>query len=179
MQRAEAGQAMGVLRVLFVSSEVFPLAKTGGLADVSAALPAALAKLGADVHLVVPAYLQTLERQSGKIGESIELGDVLGVGGVRILSARMPDTGIPVWLVDCPALFARTGGLYQDQHGNDWPDNALRFAVLCHAAQRLATGVAAEGFHADIVHANDWHTGLLPLLLAARPAPGPGDFYGS
>jgi starch synthase len=168
---------MGALRILFVSSEVFPLAKTGGLADVSAALPAALAKLGVDVHLVMPAYFQVLERQSGKIRESIDLGDLLGVGGVRILNARMPDTGIPVWLVDCPGLFARSGGLYQDQHGNDWPDNALRFAVLCHAAQRLATGAAAEGFYADIVHANDWHTGLLPLLLAARPVPRPGTIF--
>jgi starch synthase len=102
---------MSALRIIFVSSEVFPLAKTGGLADVSAALPAALAKLGADVHLVVPGYLQALERKSGKIRESIELGDLLGVGGVRMLSARMPDTGIPVWLVDCPELFARSGGL--------------------------------------------------------------------
>lgn len=164
---------MGELRVLFVSSEIFPLAKTGGLGDVSAALPRALANGGAEVSLILPAYPQAVEHLKHRIGEPIELGGLLGAGESRLLSARMPDTGLPVWLVDCPALFSRDGGLYQDEHGRDWPDNALRFAALSHAALRLALGRAAPGFVADIIHANDWHTGLLPLLAAAQPAPRP------
>ena len=168
---------MGGLRVLFVASEIFPLAKTGGLADVAAALPSALTRCGVDMHLMLPAYPDALEHTKDRIREAVDLRDLPAAGAVRLLLAHMPDSGLPVWLVDCPALFARPGGLYQDQHGCEWADNAVRFAVLCHAAQHLATGRAAGGFCADVVHANDWHTGLLPFLLAAERGRRPGTLF--
>lgn len=159
------------MRVLFASSEVTPLAKTGGLADVSAALPAALAGLGLDMTLIVPGYPGALDATVAK-GAVADLGDFLGFGETRLVAGRMPDTGLSVWLVDCPALFARDGGPYQDGNGGDWPDNARRFGLFSHAVARLASE-GIDGWHADLVHANDWQTGLVPLLLATRPEPRP------
>lgn len=164
-------------RVLFVSSEVFPLAKTGGLADVSAALPAALAGLGVDIRLILPAYPGVLDRVSGLSRKTVCLRDFPGVGEVRLATARLPGSDLPLWLVICPTLFEREGGLYRDCDGRDWPDNALRFATLNHAAWRIATGEAEPDWQTDVVHANDWHAGLLPVFAAARPAPRPGTVF--
>jgi starch synthase len=152
------------VRILFAASEIYPLAKTGGLADVSAALPQALAALGADVQLIMPGYAEALDAAAHKYTR-VGLEDVIGMDSVRVIEARTPDAGLPVWLVDCPRLFRRTG-LYQDEHGRDWPDNPQRFAVLNHVAARLATGRLVPDWAADVVHANDWHAGLLPLLVA-------------
>lgn len=160
-------------RVLFVSSEIFPLAKTGGLADVSAALPAALAEFGVDIRLILPAYPQVLERVSNLSRETVCLRHLPGVGEAHLATARLPDSGLPIWLVVCPTLFERGGGLYRDGSGQDWPDNALRFAVLNHAAWRIATGEADPDWQPDVIHANDWHAGLLPLFAASQPAPRP------
>jgi hypothetical protein len=113
------------MRVLFVSSEIYPLAKTGGLADVSAALPRALAGLGLDVHLVLPGYPHALEAAADKRIEAelpapelpiTELSDSTAEM-TRLVAARMPDSGLLVHLVDCPSLFAREGTLYQDWQG--------------------------------------------------------------
>jgi starch synthase len=150
-------------RVLFVSSEAFPLAKTGGLGDVCSALPATLSRLGADVRLMIPAYPQALDVASNKRVVA-EFHEVVGEGGCRLIAGTMPDSGLPVLLFDAPRLFGRAGGLYQDGDGCDWRDNHRRFAVFCHAAAQVAAGEIA-GWRADVVHANDWHTGLLPALL--------------
>jgi starch synthase len=92
---------------------------------------------------------------------------------MRLISARTPDTALPIWLVDCPSLFRRSGGPYQDEDGQDWPDNAKRFAVFNHVAAQLSLGLLAN-WRADIVHANDWHSGLVAAILAGgsgqRPA---------
>ena len=163
------------MRTLYVTSEVFPLAKTGGLADVSAALPAALRDLGIDIRLLVPAYRQIMERVSDP-REVVRLGDPIGCGEVRLLEAHLPHTDVPVWLVDCPALYDRAGGLYQTETGEDWPDNALRFALLNH----VAVGIADErgrDWRPDLIHANDWHAGLVPLLLANRSRPRPATLF--
>ncbi|MGE0747356.1 MAG: glycogen synthase GlgA [Rhodospirillales bacterium] len=158
------------LRILFVTSEAFPLVKTGGLADVSGALPLALRRLGADVRVLMPGYAGTANALVGARVEA-ELGDVAGLGETRIVSGRMPDTGIPVLLVDCPARFFRDGGPYQDAEGRDYPDNAERFALLSHVAAAIAGPAAPLGWTPDVIHANDWHAGLLPALLpAARDA---------
>jgi len=161
------------VRVLFVSSEIYPLAKTGGLADVSAALPLALTELGVDVRLVLPGYPQALAAAANKSVQA-EFGDAFGMGVTRLISARTPDSGLPIWLVDCPSLFRREGALYCDQHGAEWQDNAQRFAHLSHVAAQLALGELAPDWRPDVVHANDWHAGLLPVLLSAvrgtRPA---------
>ena len=160
------------MRVQFVAAEIFPLAKTGGLADVCAALPRALAERGVDVRLTMPAYESALDQALAPV-VAADLGEVLGVERVRLLRARAPDSGLPLWLVDAPALFRRSGGPYQDAEGRDWPDNARRFAVLAHAAARIALGRAGLDWVPDVVHCHDWHAGLVPLLLRAaaeRPA---------
>lgn len=84
------------MRVLFVSSELYPLAKTGGLADVSGALPKALAHLGVDVRLMLPGYPQALDQVLEKRVEA-DLGNLLGTGRTRVITGRMPDTDLPVW----------------------------------------------------------------------------------
>lgn len=150
------------MRVLFASSEIYPLAKTGGLADVSAALPIALSGLGVDVRLVMPDYPEALDTAADV---KVEAQCRHNGARTRLLSARLPDSGLPVWLIDCPALFKRQGGLYQNNDGEDWHDNHHRFSLLSRVAAKLATGRSVRDWRADVVHANDWHTGLLPLLL--------------
>ena len=163
------------MRVLYVTSEVYPFAKTGGLADVSAALPAALRELGIDVRLLVPGYPQALQRASDA-QEILRLDNPLGRGEVRLLETRLPQADVPVWLIDCPALYNRPGGLYQTEAGVDWPDNPLRFALLNHFAAAIA-GNQGRGWAPDLVHANDWHAGLVPLLLASRGRPRPATLF--
>ncbi len=164
------------MRVLFVSSEIYPLAKTGGLADVSAALPRALSALGVDMRLLLPGYPKAIESAANKSVE-VEFADFMGAGPMRLISARTPDTALPIWLVDCPSLFRRSGGLYQDEDGRDWPDNARRFAVFDHVAAQLSLGVLVANWQADIVHANDWHAGLVPAILAGGSGPRPATMF--
>ena len=160
------------MRLLFVSSEVYPFAKTGGLADVSEALPRALANLGADVRILMPAYGCAL-RKISRPQPIADLSGILGVQDARLLSARLPGSDIPVWLADAPELYHRDG-LYQNSQGQDWPDNARRFAFLSHVAARISIGALEPRWQPDVLHANDWHTGLVPLLVSAhsqrRPA---------
>jgi starch synthase len=145
--------------LLLVSAEAYPLAKTGGLADVCAALPAALARAGVEVRLMLPGYCSALDGAVGK--------HCLGfAGGGRLLLARMPDTDLPVYLFDQPDLFRRDGGLYQDADHREWPDNHLRFAAFCQAAAQLALHGDGAGWRPQLVHAHDWHAGLVPALLA-------------
>jgi starch synthase len=155
------------LRVLFASPEIYPLAKTGGLADVSAALPAALASLGVDVQLVMPAYPEAIERSQRKHAP-VDLGEIEGLGHARLIEARAPQSGLQLWLVDCPSLFDRPGSPYADEQGCQWPDNAQRFALLCHVVARMALGEAGIDWKPDVVLLNDWHLGLVPALMAAR-----------
>ena len=164
------------MRVLFVSSEIYPLVKTGGLADVSAALPKALTALGVEMQLLLPGYPKAIESAADK-SVKVEFADFMGAGPMRLISARMPDTALPIWLVDCPSLFRRSGGPYQDENGQDWPDNAQRFAVFNHVAARLSLGLLLANWRADIVHANDWHAGLLPAILAGTPGQRPATVF--
>jgi starch synthase len=159
------------MRVLFVSAEFYPLAKTGGLADVSAALPAALRDLGIDVRVLLPGYSRALELAPSP-REVVQLGDPLGRGETRLLKTVLPNSNVPVWLVDCPNLYNRTGGLYQDGDGRDWPDNDLRFALLNHVAAGIANE-PGEGWQPNVIHANDWHASLVPLLVSAQKRQGP------
>lgn len=151
------------MRLLFVTSEVFPLAKTGGLADVSHALPSALQRHGLDVRILMPAYPQALS-QAAPVREVFRFGDPFGWGDARILETALPNSPVPVWMIDCPALYGRSGGLYQDEDGRDWSDNHLRYGLLAHVAAALANE-AGGAWAPDIIHANDWHAGLVPLLL--------------
>jgi len=151
------------VKVLFVSSEAYPLAKTGGLGDVSHSLPVALHHAGADVRLVLPAYRSALKTVS-----NLQILGWLDTGlgqEVRILQAEHPEYPMPVWLIDHPNLFDRSGSPYTHPDGYDWPDNAQRFNQFSHAAALLACDALKTGWRADIVHANDWQTGLVPAYL--------------
>ena len=163
------------MRVLFASSEVFPLVKTGGLADVSGALPASLIEAGQDVRVLLPGYAAAMDKAEDKrdVGS---LGDPLGLGvEARLVEGRLPGAGVPVWLIDCPALYHRSGGPYQDADGADYADNALRFGLLSWAAAHLCTGGSPVPWWPDVLHCHDWQTGLAPAYLKAwdvadRPA---------
>ena len=155
------------MKLLFASSEYAPLIKTGGLADVAAALPAALLSLGLDVRVILPAYRGLVDRleQRRRLGE-------LDVRGQRftLLEGRLPDSRLKLWLLDCPVLFDRPGDPYHDEHREPWGDNAWRFGCYCEAVARIAGGEAA-GWRADVVHANDWQSGLVPAWLSRLPKP--------
>ncbi|GHG68672.1 glycogen synthase GlgA [Comamonas sp. JC664] len=157
------------MKVLFISSEVAPFSKTGGLGDVAGALPAALASLGHDVKVVTPRYrdVRGAERLV-PTGQSLLLRFPFGELSGPILSARLAER-LEVLFLENEALFGNRHGLYGDASG-PFADNHRRFAYLCvgalQAAQRL-------GFIPDIVHANDWQTGLVPVALRRGFQAGP------
>lgn len=158
-----------MLRLLFATSEVAPLVKTGGLADVAAALPAALHQAGVDVRVLLPAYGDLLMR----VGPHVPLATLPATPiwpAVTLHAATLP-TGIPLWLIEHPALYARTGGPYQDSDGRDHPDNARRFGLLGHVAASLAGPASPLAWHPDVLHCNDWQTGLAPAYLHHGPRP--------
>ncbi len=157
-------------KILFASSEAHPLIKTGGLGDVCGALPSALAALGQEIRLVLPAYREILE-QKGRIRKIARMD--LPLGRVTLLERLLPGSRVKVWLVDFPPYFDRPGNPYHGANGLPWPDNAERFALFCQAVHALALDRAGVGWKPDLVHCNDWQTGLVPALLSRhgeRPA---------
>ncbi|MBP2514487.1 glycogen synthase GlgA [Sphingomonas sp. PvP018] len=155
------------MRVLSVASEAYPLIKTGGLADIVGALPAALAHHGVAMTTFLPGYpaLAAVMRTAKVVHRYT---DLLGVEA-RILAASIGDH--PLLILDAPGLFARGGGPYGDTTGADWVDNWLRFAAFSRAAADLVSGVV-DGQQFDILHAHDWQAAMAPAYL--RYAPGPG-----
>lgn len=129
------------MKVLFLSSEMAPFAKTGGLADVAGSLPLELARLGVETAAAMPRYR-----------------------GLPSGVARA--SGVPVWFIENEAFFNRAS-LYGDQRG-DYPDNLERFAFFCRRALALAE---EKGFKPDLVHVNDWQTALVPLFLKEDKRP--------
>lgn len=158
-------------RVLFCASEVYPLIKTGGLADVAGSLPRALQNLKHDVRIVLPAYQSVLAGL--KTRPSLRFQTRIGEYLVGILQTTLPGTRVPVWLVDCPPLFDRPGNPYLNKQGHDWPDNAQRFGLYNQVIVRLANNDFGMDWQPQLVHCNDWQTGLVPALLneqTLRPA---------
>ena len=153
------------MRVLHVAAEVFPLVKTGGLADVVAALPVSLAQQGADVRLLLPGLPAVMDAVQGA-RTVIEIGGCFGALRVRLLLARMPQTQLPVYVIDAPYLYRRGGGPYQDTEGEEWPDNLQRFALLGWVAGHLAAGDADLDWMPEIVHAHDWHAAMACAYVA-------------
>ncbi|MFL9812942.1 glycogen synthase GlgA [Stutzerimonas sp. VN223-3] len=160
-------------KILFVTSELTDLVKTGGLADVSAALPRALADLH-DVRVLIPGYTQVMQ-----CGEPIRIvGSVLSHGDLptcRIGRLDMPD-GLIIYVLICPELYERDGLPYGDEQGQDWSDNPIRFARLCMAAADIAAGTACIRWTPDLVHAHDWPTGLTPAYMHWRGLSTPSIF---
>ena len=157
-----------MLPVLSVASEAYPLVKTGGLADVVGALPAALAPHGVAVTTLLPGYPAVLASVPKRAKPVLRWPDLLGAEA-RLLTAKLGDH--PLLVLDAPELFDRPGGPYADATGRDWDDNWRRFAALSRAAADLASG-AVPGHAYAVLHAHDWQAGLAPAYL--RFAPGPG-----
>jgi starch synthase len=157
------------VRILFAASEVAPLSKTGGLADVAQALPKALRRLGHDLRVVTPAYRGMLERVPARrrLGEH----RLRGFSFTLWEGAEERD-GTPLWLVDCAELFLREGAPYTDASGREYPDNATRFGLFSEFVAQLALRRGGTDWRPDVVHLNDWHTGLAAAWIReAAPAP--------
>lgn len=157
------------MRVLHVAAEVFPLVKTGGLADVVAALPVALAEQGADVRLLLPGLPPVLDAVQ-HARTVVDIGSCFGAMRVRLLLARMPGSKLPVYVIDAPYLYRRGGSPYQDSHGEEWPDNLQRFALLGWVAAHLAAGDADPQWLPSVVHAHDWHAAMACAFMADHAA---------
>jgi len=165
---------VGGLRVLYAASEVAGFAKTGGLADVAAALPRALAKLGNTVAVVLPYYAAV--RRAGVPVERADIALPVPMGprvlACRVYRSRLPGTDVPVYLIEHQPFFERDDpsagrGLYQQSmwggYKSDYPDNAERFTFFSRAVLEL---VPHLGFGPEVIHANDWQTGLVPVFLS-------------
>ena len=159
------------LQVLSVASEAVPLVKTGGLADVAGALPAALAPHGVAMTTLLPGYpavLAAITQKRRKPKVLHQWPDLLGEPA-RLLAANLG--AHPLLVLDCPGLYAREGGPYADASGRDWPDNWHRFAALGRAAADLAAG-ACPGLAFDVLHAHDWQAAMAPAYLRFAPPAG-------
>src|SRR5438132_5402902 len=152
------------LRVLFVTPECGPLVKTGGLGDVAASLGRALREAGIDLRWLLPRYanLAELAQRSKRVAR---LAPEFDFPAAALLEHRGEDPS-PLYLLDCPELYARPGGPYQDPaSGEDWPDNALRFGLLSRVGALLARDASPLAWRAQLVHCNDWQSGLTPAYL--------------
>lgn len=164
------------MKILFATSEVHPLIKTGGLADVSGSLPRALKVLKNQVRIILPAYRTVLDKVADKSPKHIAQFRIGGCGrdyAVNILEVKakaFPSLGVPIWLVDIPELFDRPGNPYLAEDGTDWWDNGERFAVFSKVITEIAMGRTKIGWHPDVVHSNDWQTGLVNALLSLEPS---------
>jgi starch synthase len=156
------------LSVLSAASEAVPLVKTGGLADVAGALPAALAPHGVAVTTLLPGY-PAVVKGMGRKRVVHEWPSLLGEPA-RLLAGKL--AGHPLLVVDAPGLFARDGTPYADVSGLDWADNWRRFAAFGRAAADIAGG-AVPKLSFDVIHAHDWQAAMaLAYLRFAPPAGG-------
>lgn len=151
------------MKALSVASEIYPLVKTGGLADVAGALPGALATEGVTVHSLVPGYPAVLDALPS-VEEAARFADLFG-GPARLLAGQA--FGLNVLAIEAPHLYARAGALYGHA------DDAHRFAALGWVAAEIGRGAVA-GFVPDVVHAHDWQAGLAPAYLHYGDGRRPG-----
>lgn len=142
---------------------MFPLIKTGGLADVSGALPVALKSSGISVKCLIPGYTAVLD----KIENKVHLGtlEVFDNISCDLISATIPNTKVDVIVIKHAGLYERDGGPYTHPNGHDWSDNPMRFGVLSKVASLLSIYQSFWDWVPDIVHCNDWQTGLTPYYM--------------
>ena len=157
------------MRVLSVTSECVPLIKTGGLADVAGALPAALKPHGVEMRTILPGYPKVMKAMTG--GSVVMEFENLFNGPARVIFGEAG--GLDLYVLEAPHLYDRAGGPYLDQGGRDYPDNAERFAALSWAAARIAAD-GAEGWKPDILHCHDWQAGFAPSYLEQLKVTGVG-----
>ncbi len=156
------------MKVLHVGAEVFPLVKTGGLADVLGALPQALIAQGADVRLLLPglpAFVDAVLHQK----TVFEFGPLFGAARIRLRLGQMPYSHVPAYVIDAPYLYRRGGSPYQSSDGSEWGDNLQRFALLGWIGSRLAAGELDPGWTPQVLHAHDWHAAMSCAYVAAHP----------
>lgn len=155
------------MRILHVASELFPLLKTGGLADVLGALPQALNDAGSEARVLLPGFPTVM---AGLQAPSVVAEIDSFYGHVRLLYGKT-STGLPLYVIDVPALYDRPGNPYHDAQQQAYADNIQRFALLGWMAAQIASGLDYF-WRPDVVHAHDWHAGLAPAYLEAlgRPA---------
>jgi starch synthase len=157
------------MKVLQVAAEVFPLVKTGGLADVVGALPQALIAAGADVRLVLPglpAIVDAVLHQK----HVREIGPMFGAGRITLRRGKLPYSHVQVYVIDAPYLYRRGGSPYQASGGVEWTDNLQRFGLLGWVAAHLAAGELDESWTPDVLHAHDWHAAMACAYVEAHPA---------
>jgi starch synthase len=159
--------------IAFVTTELAPFAKVGGLADVSAALPKTLRSFGHSVTIIMPRY-PALEQQGLLLARRLTpLRFTLGDRSVEatVLDGRLASQ-VDLVVVDVPGLFDRAG--VYGERGEDFPDNAVRFAALSRAAAEIVRQRVAGGRPVDVLHCNDWATALAPTYLRALAGETPG-----
>ena len=156
-------------KILFASSETHPLIKTGGLADVAGSLPIALAALGQDIRIIMPNYQSVKNCEPGRYLCTVRVNN----SDIHLLETQLPNSEVTVWLVDYPPFFNFPGNPYNDENGKPWPNIGDRFALFCRLVVEVAMNRAYLDWQPDVVHCNDWQTGLIPALLSLeenRPA---------
>lgn len=158
------------MQVLHVCSEMFPLLKTGGLADVIGALPAAQIADGVDARVLLPAFPDI--RRGVTDAQVVSRRDTFA-GHITLLFGHY--NGVGIYLIDAPHLYDRPGSPYHDTNLFAYTDNVLRFALLGWVGAEMASGLDPF-WRPDVVHAHDWHAGLAPAYLAARGRPAKSVF---
>lgn len=148
------------MKVLFVASECAPFIKTGGLADVIGAVPKALAALGVEVRVMLPAY----KALAGILAKGREVSSIPDLHGGPARLVAVKSAGLDLILLDAPHLFDRAGSIYLGPDGKDWPDNGLRFGGLAEVAADIAAN-GIGGWKPDLVNAHDWQAALVPAYL--------------
>ncbi len=156
------------MKVLHAAAEVFPLLKTGGLADVMGALPQALVAAGADVRLVLPGF-PAFSMALQETALVCEIGAQFGAARVSLRRGILPGSKLSAYVIDAPHLYAREGNPYLAANGTEWPDNLQRFALLGWVAAHLASGELDADWKPDILHLHDWHAAMACAYGAAHP----------
>lgn len=152
-------------RVLLVASEAVPLAKTGGLGDVITALTVKLRERDIDASILMPGYPSAI--RATKNLRNVGTFDDFPGGEAALLAGEIAGMDVPVILLDTARFRARTDNLYVDHDGHEFADNAMCFAALSHAAIKLCAGLTSLP-KPHVVHAHDWHAGLIPALLRTQ-----------
>lgn len=162
-RKTTSGREPETMKILSVTSEIFPLVKTGGLADVTGSLPKALEPLGIETTTLVPGYPKVIETLKSAM-PLVVFDDLLGERA-SLLHTRIG--GLSLFVLDAPALYDRPGGPYVDATGKDHPDNWKRFAALSLAAAEIAGGVLPR-WVPDLVHTHDWQSALTSVYIRER-----------
>ena len=155
------------MKVLQISAEIFPLLKTGGLADIAGALPTALIAAGCDVRVLLPGFSPIM----ADLQDSTVLTELTAPWGERLMlrQGSLTSLGVMAYVIDVPALYCRPGSPYEDAQRKPYTDNYRRFALLGWVGAQLAGGLDAQ-WQPRVLHSHDWHAALTSAYMAFSPA---------